>query len=331
MKSLRGINLGGWLVAERWMTPELFVGSSAIDEYGLHADTDEQMGQRVLRHHQEFITKQDIEQIAQAGFQMVRVPVGYWLWERTEGYIYDPKIVDSVLDWCGEAGLDVVLSLHGAPGSQNGWDHSGRIGNVAWATPDNIQKTLRTIDHIADRYGRHEALIGLGVLNEPHPDIELDILMDYYAKAAAIVKRLAAASVRVILSDSFRPLEVADGMQQYGLGDCVLDMHLYQTFTAADQQLTFDQHIRKVESEWRELLTQLGARVDVMVGEWSAMLAAETFTGMSDVTRRGMVKRYYDVQQNVFTRHAWGWAYWTYKTGGPSVWNWSVHQDLGLA
>ena len=29
---LRGVNLGGWLVLEKWMTPSLFDGTAAADE-----------------------------------------------------------------------------------------------------------------------------------------------------------------------------------------------------------------------------------------------------------------------------------------------------------
>ncbi|MCY0903238.1 MAG: glucan 1,3-beta-glucosidase, partial [Firmicutes bacterium] len=29
---IRGVNLGGWLVLERWMTPSLFAGLDAKDE-----------------------------------------------------------------------------------------------------------------------------------------------------------------------------------------------------------------------------------------------------------------------------------------------------------
>lgn len=310
------------------MTPELFVGSLARDEYGLRADKDGQMRERLLRHHREFITRQDIDRIKRAGFTFVRVPVGYWLWAPTEGYVYDPDRVGALLDWCRDAQLGVILSLHGAPGSQNGWDHSGRLGDVQWHQGDNIAKSLEAVACIVDRYGKHKALLGIGVLNEPHITIELDALMGYYAQALAIIRRDAAPSVRVIVSDSFRPMEVAKAMRDYGLEDCILDVHLYQTFTAADQQLTFDEHVSKVEAQWRELLVRLGTYADVMVGEWSAMLAAETFAGVSDATRRGMVKRYYDVQQTVFTQSAWGWAYWSYKTDGPSVWNWSEHSDL---
>ena len=32
LKKLRGVNLGGWLVLEKWMTPSLFAGVQAEDE-----------------------------------------------------------------------------------------------------------------------------------------------------------------------------------------------------------------------------------------------------------------------------------------------------------
>ena len=35
-----------------------------------------------------------------------------------------------LVTWADEIGLKVVLDLHGAPGSQNGMDHSGRRGRV---------------------------------------------------------------------------------------------------------------------------------------------------------------------------------------------------------
>ena len=33
MTAMRGVNLGGWLVLEKWMTPGLFAGINAVDEY----------------------------------------------------------------------------------------------------------------------------------------------------------------------------------------------------------------------------------------------------------------------------------------------------------
>ncbi len=37
-----------------------------------------------------------------------------------------------LLQWADEIGLKILLDLHGAPGSQNGFDNSGRRGDVHW-------------------------------------------------------------------------------------------------------------------------------------------------------------------------------------------------------
>lgn len=328
MTALKGVNLGGWLVAERWMTPELFTGLSARDEWSLRASDSGEGRERLERHRQTFVTEADIAAIAREGFTFVRLPVGYWLWQEVDGYLSDEHIVGHLLDWCQKYDLGVVISLHGAPGSQNGWDHSGRIGDMRWQEPGNIELTLEVIRGIVHRYGHHAALLGINLLNEPHQTISLETLGGFYRAGHAILQKGARHGVRTIVSDSFRPVEMQDELGRRGLDDVVLDVHLYQVFRAEDRALNFDEHIKTVETSWKVLLQDCSVKQDVMVGEWSAMLDAETFAGLSDQTRRGMVKRFYDAQKNLFDRSAWAHAYWSYKTGGVSVWNWSEHRDL---
>ena len=48
---INGVNLGGWLVLERWMTPGLFRASGEEDEIWLHRSTDPAELERLLRRH----------------------------------------------------------------------------------------------------------------------------------------------------------------------------------------------------------------------------------------------------------------------------------------
>lgn len=50
-------------------------------------------------------------------------------------------------------GLRIIVDLHAAPGSQNGWEHSGaRDSSIEWAkTDDNINKTVRVIEFLTAR------------------------------------------------------------------------------------------------------------------------------------------------------------------------------------
>lgn len=313
------------------MTPELFKGLSARDEWSLRASDPGEGCERLKHHRGTFITEQDIASIAREGFDIVRLPIGYWLLEQADGYMADSQIVGRLLDWCQHYELKVVISLHGAPGSQNGWDHSGRIGVIGWQNPENIQLSLKTIADITERYGHHPALVGINPLNEPHSSLPLTTLASYYQECHRIIRDGAHGGVRTIVSDSFRPLEMQQELLARGLQDVVLDIHLYRVFDSRYRTLTFDQHMHAVKTDWRELLLNCSARQDVMVGEWSTMLDAEIFVGLGDDTRRGMLKYFYDAQRELFDTAVWGWAYWSYKTGGDSVWNWNEHADLTLS
>lgn len=51
--------------------------------------------------------------------------------------------------WARKYGLRINLDLHTAPGSQNGWNHSGKIGsiNVGYG-PMGVANAQRTLDYI---------------------------------------------------------------------------------------------------------------------------------------------------------------------------------------
>ncbi len=90
MKLLRGINLGGFL--------------SQCEHTEEHYDT--------------FILKEDIEKIAKYGFDHVRLPIDYEVFQTETGEKIEAgyKRVDEIVNWCREYKLDIVLDLHKAYG-----------------------------------------------------------------------------------------------------------------------------------------------------------------------------------------------------------------------
>ena len=79
--------------------------------------------------------------------------------------------------WCDEIGLKVLIDLHGAPGSQNGFDNSGRRGDIGWISDEAY------LDRTLDVLGRLTALVvewieggvmadttlyGIEITNEPY-------------------------------------------------------------------------------------------------------------------------------------------------------------------
>src|ERR1700678_937128 len=47
---LRGVNLGSWLVLEKWMVPDVYQGSDAPDEYSLSLALGDQARPRLQKH-----------------------------------------------------------------------------------------------------------------------------------------------------------------------------------------------------------------------------------------------------------------------------------------
>ncbi|KAJ7120635.1 glycoside hydrolase family 5 protein [Mycena filopes] len=143
-----GVNLGGWFVLEPFITPALFQAyPSAPDEWTLAAlmRADGSLEKTMEAHYDGFITEQDLAQIAGAGLNWVRVPIPFWAistWSNVgtdatgtavaepflEGVVW--KYVVRLLGWARKYGLRVNLDLHTAPGSQNGYNHSGKLGQV---------------------------------------------------------------------------------------------------------------------------------------------------------------------------------------------------------
>jgi glucan 1,3-beta-glucosidase len=81
----------------------------------------------------------------------VRFPFGYWIVQNFGDEPYIPQISWRYLlrgiEYCRQNGLRVNLDLHGAPGSQNGWNHSGRQGVIGWLNgTDGDLNAQRTLD-----------------------------------------------------------------------------------------------------------------------------------------------------------------------------------------
>lgn len=152
-----------WLVVERWMRDSYWkehIPDSARDEWAISLLEN---GADVLKGHWDtWITEDDISQIASFGLTHLRIPIGYWAFEKYPGDAATPadpfiqgqvEYLNKAIGWARTHGLKVIIDLHGVPGSQNGWDHSGKIGPILWPTHDAyIDFSVRIIDQIAGNY-----------------------------------------------------------------------------------------------------------------------------------------------------------------------------------
>ena len=166
---VNGVNLGNWLVLEKWMNPALFEGTTAEDEYYLPRQLSKEVYEaRIKIHRSEYITERDFTRIKSWGMDAVRIPVPYFVFGDREPFIGCIPELDKAFNWAEKYELQILLDLHTAPDGQNGSDNGGICGVCKWAQePDEVEFELSVLERLAERYGSRKGLWGIEILNEP--------------------------------------------------------------------------------------------------------------------------------------------------------------------
>lgn len=314
---MHGVNLGGWLVLEKWITPSLFAGHDAEDEYSLCLSLGKQKIEFLARHRASFITANDFKWLAQQGIEAVRLPLGWWVFGAGP-YVPAVEYVDLAFEWSRQAGLAVILDLHGAPGSQNGNDHSGRSGPTRWQVQaGHITKSLEVIRRLAERYKNHPNLYGIELLNEPGWSVPAAALKNYYRQGYWQVRQVVGERVKVIFSDGYRHYSWAGLYRTPAYSNTAQDVHLYQVFSEQDRHLSFNSHLNKATG-WQKMIRQLQTYNDVLVGEWSLALPSEVYD-QRQINHQ--MQAYARAQLAAFAQARAGWFFWTYKTESAPAWS----------
>jgi glucan 1,3-beta-glucosidase len=326
---LRGVNLGGWLVLEKWMVPTVYRGTDADDEYGLCLALGNRAEARLNEHRESFITAEDFRWIKKRGLNVVRLPVGYWALEAPKPYVKSERFIDFALEQARQNGLKLLLDLHGAPGSQNGWDHSGRSGEIGWdKDPNNVKETVRVLEAFAQEYGKHPALFGIELLNEPRDVIPIETLKDFYQEAYAHIRKYADPRIAVVFHDSFRAMAWKDFMKPPEYSNVLIDTHLYQTFGDADRERTAQQQIIFALGRKDTLDEMQREELPTFVGEWSLSLPDHSLDGLS-AFQSDLVSGAYGDAQLLSFESSRGWFFWSYKLEHNSEWNFRYCVERG--
>ncbi|KAL7422509.1 hypothetical protein Q5752_003157 [Cryptotrichosporon argae] len=285
---IRGVNIGGWLVLEPWITPSLFTATgndAIIDEwtFGSMQDYDTALA-ALTTHWDTWITETDFANIAAAGLNHVRIPIGYWAYDVSDGEPYvqgQAAYLEQAIGWARNHGLKVMVDLHGVPGSQNGYDNSGKKGDALWATnTTNYDRTKSVIQTLALKYGDssyNDVVTILQLINEPatylNDQLKETTMHFYYdgygtARYPWVPQGSGAESNLVVsIHDGFQPLSTFDDfMPAPSFVDVLLDTHNYQVF--ADEYVAWDEatHISQVCAQ---AANYAGAPLWLVVGEWS--------------------------------------------------------------
>jgi hypothetical protein len=191
--TLRGVNLGNYLLIEPWMTGiSVSDPERTADDWNIRDTLVERFGSteaaRLLDLYQDaYIQEEDMDNILRMGANLVRLPIYYRAVREIDeatgawaaGTTFDFAKIDRVVDWCADRGIYVLLDLHGAPGAQSKEFHSGRISvedpaeegfyHKLFDPGDDTyrQRTKELWQALADHYKDNTMVMGYDLLNEP--------------------------------------------------------------------------------------------------------------------------------------------------------------------
>ncbi|MCJ1377465.1 hypothetical protein MMC17_000560 [Xylographa soralifera] len=285
---IRGVNIGGWLSLEPFITPSLFSSYDSdlgiVDEYTLSQHLGAAgAAQTIEKHYSNFVNEQTFADIQAAGFDHVRIPYSYWAVTTYPGDPYVPKISWRYLlrgiEYARKYGLRVNLDLHAVPGSQNGWNHSGRQGAIGWINGTdgslNLQRSIDIHNQLSTFFAqpRYDNVIGIyGLLNEPRMTLlPVQAVLDWTTTVVSTARQNGIKQT-IAFGDGFLGLPNWKGKLQ-GIEGLVMDAHQYVIFNVQQIAFTHQTKINFACSGWSAQMTQ---SINVatgfgptLCGEWS--------------------------------------------------------------
>lgn len=293
MKKIKGVNLGNWLVLEKWMLPELFEGTGAEDEVWLNRKMNPaELKEKMKEHRDTFITEQDFAFIKEQGIWLLRIPVPYFIFGDRPPFNGCVEYLDKAFDWAEKYGLQILIDLHTVPGSQNGYDNGGLTGVCKWCkNPEEVEFALTVLERLAKRYGQREGLYGIEVLNEPisflvyatAPStgkavdkeeakgsgyVPLPFLENFYRNAYRRLRKILPENKTIVFHDGFRLRHWGKFLRKEHMKNVVLDTHIYifamESFVPIHMPWVYQIYIKSQQ----RLIERIQKDVPVVVGEW---------------------------------------------------------------
>ncbi len=171
---IQGINLGNWLNPEGYMFLFKDVSSYRLIDQAFREMVGSDFTDQFWKAFKDnYITREDIAYIKQTGMNSIRLPFHYksfteedymGLKSNQDGFAR----IDSVIKWCKEEGLYVILDMHDAPGGQTGDNIDDSYGYPWLFESEESQQLFCEIwKKIANRYKDEPAILGYDLLNEP--------------------------------------------------------------------------------------------------------------------------------------------------------------------
>ncbi|PJI10462.1 MULTISPECIES: cellulase family glycosylhydrolase [Clostridium] len=330
---LRGTNAGGYMLQEFWMTPT----ESSSGQYNVTCEMDIyktltcRFGEQTMRdlvgvYQNNYWTTKDFDNCQSMGINCIRLPLWYMNFMDSNGNYLSNAFnrVDWFVNEAGKRGIYVILDMHGAPGSQNGSDHSGVDGGDAKEAASqfffgnnanrNQQLYYDLWSKIAAHYKGNPTVAGYDLLNEPYctyryksgesEDTLHTTLWNIYNNAYNAIRSVDKDHT-IIMEATWDPCDLPDP-SKYSWSNIMYEYHNYKY---ADYNNENGAQVKSIKDKVNEIVNQ-GYNVPSYMGEFSLMDNISAWQQGLDLLNSSNLS----------------WTEWTYKVNNNNN-NWGLYRQ----
>ena len=248
---LKGTNAGGYLFQEFWMTITNATANVTAEEDIYSVLTErfgkEKMMELVDAYQDAYWTEADFDYCKEMGMNCIRLPFWYRNIVDETGEFYEnwQERFDWFVEEAAKRNLYVILDFHGAPGSQNGSDHSGKDGkdNKKEASEfffgenaaANQELYYKIWEAVAEHYKGNPWVAGYDLLNEPYctyrynsglsDRVLWETVWEVYNKAYDRIRAIDPDHV-IIMEATWDPVDLPDP-KNYAWENVMYEYHNY--------------------------------------------------------------------------------------------------------
>ena len=197
---IQGINLGNWLNPEGYMFGFKKTSSARLINQAFCEMIGPDFTNQFWKQFKDnYITREDIRYIRKTGMNTIRMPFHYKLFTdedymglsaSQDGF----QRLDSLVSWCRESNIYLILDMHDAPGGQTGDNIDDSYGYPWLMTSEASQQKFTEIwKKIAEHYQKEPVILGYDLLNEPIATYFPDEKEKLNAALEPLYKRAVAA------------------------------------------------------------------------------------------------------------------------------------------
>ncbi len=322
---LKGCNIGNWFLLEPWMFGGRLEARDQTDIFTtLHRRFGDQKADQLIQLYRDsWITPRNFELIKSFGFNVIRLPMHWSLLQQDQPpYQIKPDgllMLDHALAMAENAGVYVILDLHGAPGGQSTDMPTGLVNqNHLWTDQTDQRRTAEIWAALAQRYHDRSVVAGYDLLNEPYGNFHQNLHSELRSLMTRLYSAIRLADDRHVV---FFPGGLDKGIEFYGdphangWHDVGFTEHFYAGLFG--NKPAVESHARILNQVWpadADYLDRIAS--PYYVGEFNVVLSA--------CGGPTMMREYYDR----LAQNGWTGTLWSYKllsaSGGVGEDSWAM-------